>query len=81
VFVDQLRRNLKITTGTLTSFLGMQREQRQDGIIVCQRVYTEKVVERFKMDDANPVATLCDRSIGGTEKSVGNYVPNREVMG
>ena len=33
------------------------------------------------MQDANPVATPCDRSSGGTEESVGNHVPYREAVG
>ena len=45
VFIDQLHCNFKITTDTLRNFLGMQTEQRQDGIFVCQGVYTEKVLE------------------------------------
>jgi hypothetical protein len=57
MFIDRLRRNFTITTGTLSNFLGMQIEQRQDGIFVCHRVNTEKVLERFKMHEANPVAT------------------------
>jgi hypothetical protein len=81
MFVDQLRRNLKITTGTLSIFLGMQIEQRQDRIFVCQRVHTEKVLERFTMHDANPVATPCDRSSGGTEESVGSHVLRSEEVG
>jgi len=48
VFIDQLRRNFKITMGTLSNFLGMQIEQHQDGILLCQCVYMEKVLERFK---------------------------------
>jgi len=45
VFIDQLRRNFKIMTSTLSNFLGMQREQRHDGIFVFQRVCTEKVLD------------------------------------
>jgi hypothetical protein len=59
----------------------MQIDQRQDGIFVCQRVYAEKVLEWFKMHEANPVATHCGRSSGGTEDSVGSYVPYREAVG
>jgi len=81
VFLYQLSRDVKITTGTLSNILGMQVDQLQDGIYACQRVYTEKVLERFKMHEANPVATPCDRSSGGTEDSVGSYVPYREAVG
>jgi len=81
VFLHQLNRNSKIMTATLSKFLGRQIEQRHDGIFVCQRVYMENVLERFKMHEANPVATPCDRSSGGSEDSVGSYVPYREAVG
>ena len=71
MFIDQLRRNFKITTDTLSSFLGIQIEQRQYGIFVCIRVNTGKVLERFKMHEANPLAKPCDRINDGTEASVG----------
>jgi hypothetical protein len=45
MFIDQFHRNFRITTGTFSILLGMQIEQRRDGIFVCQRVYTEKVLE------------------------------------
>jgi len=48
---------------------------------VCQRVYLEKVLERFKMHDPNPVATPCDHSRGRTDESVGSHVPYSEVVG
>jgi len=31
--------------------------------------------------DANPVATPCDRSSGGTEESFGSHVPYSEAVG
>jgi hypothetical protein len=80
VFLYQLSRNSKITKGTLSNFLGMQIDQRQDGIYVCHRVYAEKVLERFKMHEANPVATPCGRSSGGTKDSVRSHVPYREAV-
>ena len=81
MFIEQLRRNFKITTGTLSSFLLMQIEQHQNGIFVCQRDYTEKVLEQFKMHEANPVAAPCDCSSGATEDSVESHVPHRESLG
>jgi hypothetical protein len=39
VFIDQLHLNFKIMMGTLSNFLGMQIEQCQDGIFMCQHVY------------------------------------------
>ena len=59
--------------GILSNFLGMKIEQHQDGILVCQCVYTEKILERFKMYEANPVAMPCDNSRSGTEGLVGRH--------
>jgi len=53
VFLYQSSRDLKIMTGTLINFLGKQIDQHQDGIFVCQRLYTGKVLERFQMHEAN----------------------------
>jgi hypothetical protein len=81
VFIDQLHDNFKILTGTLSSILGMQIEQRQNGIFMCQHVYMKEVLERFKMHEANPVATCCEHSNGGTEDLVGSHVPYCETVG
>jgi hypothetical protein len=59
---------------TLGGFLGMQIVHCHDGIIVCQHVYMEKALERFKKHEANPVAMPCECSSGGTEDSVGSHV-------
>jgi hypothetical protein len=81
VFLHQFNCNSTITTSTLSKLMGMQIEQRHDGIFLCQSVYTVKVLERFKMREANPVTKPCDRSSGGSEDSVGSYVPYREAVG
>jgi hypothetical protein len=83
VFIDQLLRNFKITTGTLSNFLGMRTEQRQNGIFVCQRDYSEKVFERFNMHEANSVAAplfggfqqIQLRTEGRENGDVGEVVP------
>jgi hypothetical protein len=48
---------------------------------VFQRVYTEEVLDRVMMHEANPVATPCDRSSGESEDSVGSHVLYREAVG
>jgi hypothetical protein len=73
VLIDQVDHNFKIMMGTLSNFLGMQIEHRQDGIFMCQDVYIKEVLERFKMHEAKPVATRCEHSNGGTEDSVGSH--------
>jgi hypothetical protein len=79
-FIEKLHQNFKITTGTLSYFLGMLIQQRQDGIFESQRVYTENILERFKMHEANPVATPCDCSGGGIRDAVESHVPYREAV-
>jgi hypothetical protein len=81
VFIDQLHHNFNIMMGALSNFLGMQIEQCQDGIFMCQHIYMGEVLERFKMHEANPVATHCDHSNGGTEDSVGRHMPYCEIVG
>ena len=44
-------------------------------------VYTENILERFKMPEENPATMPCDRSSGVTEDSVGSHVPYRAVLG
>jgi hypothetical protein len=41
----------------------------------------DEILERFKMHEANPVATRCKHSNGGTEDSVGSHVPYCETVG
>jgi hypothetical protein len=81
VFIDHLRRNFKIMMGTLSSFLRMQIEKCHNGIFVFQHVYTEKVLDRVMMNEANPVATPCDCSSGESEDAVGSHVPYCEAVG
>lgn len=80
VFIDQLCRNFKIMTGALGNFLEMQTEQRNDGIFVFQRVYTEKGLYRVTMHEENPPATPCDRNSGKSEDSFGSRVPYCEAV-
>jgi hypothetical protein len=67
--------------GTLSSFVGMQIEQHQGGIFRSQRVYTEKILEQFKMHEVNPAATPYDHGGGGTGDAVESHVPYREAVG
>ena len=81
VFIDQLHHYFKIIMGTLSNFLGTQIEKCQDGIFICQHVYMEEVLERFKIHEAHTVATRCKRNNSGTEDSVGSHVPCCETVG
>lgn len=48
---------------------------------MCEHVYTENILERFKMPEENPATMPCDRSSGVTEDSLGSHVPCRAVLG
>src|SRR3954462_7594824 len=41
--------------GVMKYFLGIEVIQSADGIFICQKKYSQEVLERFKMDDCNPV--------------------------
>lgn len=56
-FLEILTCEFKITVGSLDSFLGMQIQQRKSGYFVSQRVYVEKILQRFGMTDCNPSKT------------------------
>jgi hypothetical protein len=41
--------------GKIKYFLGIEVTQSAGGIFICQKKYAREVLERFKMDDCNPV--------------------------
>jgi hypothetical protein len=41
--------------GEMKYFLGIEVTQSAGGIFICQKKYAQEVLERFKMDDCNPV--------------------------
>ena len=67
-FIHKIEADFKITSGPLGTFFGMQIEERKDGILIHQSTYINKVLERFKMDESNPVATPCDQTDNDQQK-------------
>lgn len=59
-FLELLTSKFKITIGSLDSFLGMQIEQRESGFFLSQRVYVEKILQRFEMASCKSVKTPAD---------------------
>ena len=58
VFLGLLQEEFKITTGSLENFLGMQIKFQSDrSIFVCQEAYTNKIMQKFNMDEAKGVNT------------------------
>lgn len=59
--MSNLSKELEIKVNTLNMFLGIQIEKLNDGeILAHQKLYTRKLLERFKVEDANPVAIPAD---------------------
>lgn len=86
--LTQLSREFEVTQGTLSLFLGFQIERSPDGsIFLHQSGYARKVLERFQMSDANPVAIPIDKhqelsvSVHGKQEPGGVRAPYREAVG
>lgn len=54
---NELKRRFKITTKEPTYFLGLEIEQNNECIKVHQAAYTQKLLEKFGMNDCKPVGT------------------------
>jgi len=61
--------------GSLHFFLGVSIEQNEDGMKLCQKQYIEKLLERYRLQDANPVTTPMDLNV----KLVANYGHSKSV--
>lgn len=81
-FLEKLKTEFKITIGSLNNFLGMKIECQDDGsITVSQENYTKKILERFRMNECNPVTTPATREEGETSEDIKEQVPYREAVG
>jgi len=84
-FMDQLAHSFQITRGSLGQFLGMSITQLSDSsIFVNQSAYAKKVLSRFQMDCANPVATPSDKSYVSNDEQndpIGKEIPYRQAVG
>ena len=59
--LKELEQEFDITTDQAGMFLGLQIEQQKDGsILLHQATYTQKIIGRFRMDEANPVSIPAD---------------------
>lgn len=80
-FTEQLKNQFKVTVGELECFLGMSVQQFEDGsIFINQSLYTQKILNKFKMDESNPVAVPIEK-IEYPENDAEVKVPYREAVG
>lgn len=49
--------------GELTFFLGLQVQQRKDGIFISQDKYVTEILRKFHFSDAKPSSTPTDKTI------------------
>ncbi|CAB0003770.1 unnamed protein product, partial [Nesidiocoris tenuis] len=84
-FIEELKREFKITTKEASYFLGLEIEKQEGQISVKQTAYTRKLLERFGMADCRPVGTpmLKDRSqlTKEEEKEDVKNFPYRQIVG
>lgn len=78
-FLRELKKSFEVKIGDVKCYLGLEIDQFQDGsIFINQKAYCEKVLKRFKMDEANPVATPFEKFVNDNKKC---NQPYREAVG
>lgn len=59
----ELRKEFEITSNEINTYLGLQIERLADGsIFLHQEAYTKKILQRFRMENANAVAMPADQN-------------------
>lgn len=77
--------NMKIL-GPVNHFIGwrIKQNEKRDQIQIDQTAYIEKILQRFKMTECNPVYSPCDTStklVSTGEENIINNVPYQEAIG
>uniref|UniRef100_A0ABD2WYY7 Integrase catalytic domain-containing protein n=1 Tax=Trichogramma kaykai TaxID=54128 RepID=A0ABD2WYY7_9HYME len=83
IFLEELKSEFKITNGSLESFLGMSVQRRESGFFINQRIYTEKILQRFGMINCNPAKTPVESyaSDQGESCALDKKIPYRSTIG
>lgn len=78
-----IKAEFDITAGALDSFVGMEIVRDNGSIFVHQSTYIDKILKKFKMDDANAVKIPADPHVRLTKPSdqPSLEVPYREAVG
>lgn len=86
--LDSLGTEFEITHDDANLFLGMQIERSPDGLIFLhQETYAKRILERFNMDEANPVTIPADLHqelsplVRTKDKNDSTTAPYREAVG
>jgi len=57
-FKEDMMKTFEMTDlGLMSYFLGIKVSQRDDGIFISQKKYTEDLLKKFKMYECKPVST------------------------
>ena len=65
--------------GELTYFLGLQVNQKEDGIFICQSKYIRDLLKKYHLEDASstktpmPTATKLDQDESGKKVDITSY--------
>lgn len=88
ILLGELGKEFKIIIEELKVFLSLQIKIQSDGsITINQMAYTKKLLETFKMEDANPVTIPMDKGYGmsaeshSQEQILTSNTPYREAVG
>lgn len=74
-----IKKEFEITTSKATQYIGIEIDQDENGIRICQSKYVEKILKDFQMEEAKAVATP---SVSGTtEEKKATDAPYREAVG
>lgn len=82
-FIKELNSRFKITTKPASYFLGIEIENRGDGIKIIQTSYVKKILRRFGMDTCKPVSTPIVKDSTPSEKVDMSYMRSnyRQIVG
>lgn len=81
--IKHLQEHFEIKLMDVGCFLGLQIEQRDDGIFIHQAAYTRRILERFQMEDSNAVMTPGDPNqiLHKFDEAESSSFPYRELIG
>lgn len=80
--IQHLIKEFEIKVSDAKFFIGVEIDQQNDGSIhICQRAYTKKILERFRMMDAHSVATPAECQVNRELTDSHPSYPYREAVG